>query len=104
MSAILLGLFLLAPAAFSAPIALPGVPAPAEPSAAPQVSTGADAGRLAIQLLERAGRAPDFEVRALAASAWGAIGNPAARPVLEKALNDRSVYVRIEAATALQKL
>src|SRR5579872_6777337 len=105
MRGLLLGLLFYSSAAFAAPFSLPGVPSPAgEPSAAPQVSTGVDAGRLAIRLLERAGRAPDFEVRALAASAWGAIGNPAARPVLEKALNDRSVYVRIEAATALQKL
>src|SRR5581483_6426437 len=101
MPGVLLGLlFYYSSAALAAPPALPGLPAPAVAPEAPlRVSTGADAGRLAIQLLERAGAAGDFEVRALAASAWGAIGNAAARPVLEKALKDRNVYVRIEAAS-----
>jgi WD40 repeat protein len=46
----------------------------------------------------------DLRIRALAASYLGGIKNPAAIEPLKAALNDRSRYVREEAAQALEKL
>ena len=86
------GMLLLA----SVVMAAPSIQAPADPAAA--------LGRRALAFL--AGRAadPDPEVRAAVAAAWGEIGNPAAKPLLEKAAADRNDYVRIEAAASLELL
>lgn len=64
----------------------------------------AELGKRALSLLSRSLTHEDPEVRAAAAAAWGAIGNPAAARVLKRALNDKNVYVRIEAATSLHSL
>ncbi len=91
----------------AAPSPLPGLgaaaPAPST-AAAPSSPPSRKAGQQALRLLEQASVDDDPELRALAASAWGQIGNPAAHPLLSRALKDRNVYVRIEAATALQKV
>jgi HEAT repeat protein len=74
--------------------------------AAPSLSPGEAAalGKRAVALISEYSQMDDADARALAASAWGQIGNKAALPVLRKALKDKNVIVRIEAATSLQKL
>ncbi len=61
-------------------------------------------GKRAVAVLTRYSFEGDAEARAIVAAAWGQIGNPAALPLLRKALKDRNVAVRIEAATSLHKL
>ena len=61
-------------------------------------------GRRALALLTSMTTEADAESRALAVAAWGEIGNPAVLPLVKKALKDKNVTVRIEAATALHKL
>jgi HEAT repeat protein len=87
-----MGMWLLAVAAALAP--------------GPALSPGEAAalGKRAVAVLTEYGQRGDSESRALAAAAWGQIGNPAAAALLRKALRDRNVIVRIEAATSLHKL
>jgi len=61
-------------------------------------------GAKALDALRSALSHDDADVRALAAAQWGRIGNPAAVPLLEKALKDRNPYVRIAAARSLHDL
>lgn len=61
-------------------------------------------GARALDVLRSALSHDDADVRALAAEQWGRIGNPAAVPLLEKALKDRNPYVRIAAAKSLHAL
>lgn len=61
-------------------------------------------GKRAVAMLTEYSHDGDAEGRALVAAAWGQIGNPAAAPMLRKALKDKNVIVRIEAATSLHKL
>lgn len=61
-------------------------------------------GARALSILHRAMVSDESEVRALAAEQWGPIGNPAAVPVLKRALKDGNAYVRIAAAASLHEL
>jgi HEAT repeat protein len=61
-------------------------------------------GKRAIAMLTEYSNDGDAEGRAIVAAAWGQIGNPAAAPMLRRALKDKNVIVRIEAATSLHKL
>lgn len=71
-----------------------------------EVSTASPAalGREAVEVLTARGADPDPEVRAVAAKAWGDLGNRAAIPRLKRALADNNADVRIAAAAGLQKL
>lgn len=64
----------------------------------------AEMGKKALRTLLVQSQHADYEVRAAAASAWGAIGNPSARKILQKFLTDTNPYVRIEAAYSLHLL
>lgn len=61
-------------------------------------------GRKALAVLSKHFADPDPEVRAAVAALWGEIGNPAAAPALQRALKDRDVHVRLEAAYSLHRL
>ncbi len=61
-------------------------------------------GAKALGLLHTAMVHEDSEVRVMAAEQWGPIGNPAAVPVLQRALKDSNLYVRIAAAGSLLEL
>lgn len=61
-------------------------------------------GKRAIAMLGEYAQDGDAEARALVAAAWGRIGNQAAEPFVRKALKDKNVIVRIEAATSLHML
>ena len=81
--------------------------AAAAPKTAPvAVSTASPAalGREAIAVLAARAEDPDPEARAVAASAWGDLGNRAAVPRLKRALTDNNPDVRIAAAAGLTKL
>jgi HEAT repeat protein len=81
--------------------------AAAAPKTAPAaVSTAAPAalGREAIAVLAARAEDPDPEARAVAATAWGELGNRAAVPRLKRALSDNNADVRIAAASGLTKL
>ncbi|MBI5244778.1 MAG: HEAT repeat domain-containing protein [Elusimicrobia bacterium] len=58
-------------------------------------------GAKSLGVLSAAMRHEDADIRALAAEQWGLIGNPAAVPLLKKALEDRNPHVRIAAARSL---
>src|SRR5262245_54805396 len=75
-------------------------------SPAPSLAPGevAALGKRAVAVLTEYAQTGDAEGRALAAAAWGQIGNQAAAPMLRRALKDKNVIVRIEAATSLHKL
>lgn len=61
-------------------------------------------GAKALGLLHGAMVHEDSEVRVMAAEQWGPVGNPAAVPILQRALKDASPYVRIAAAGSLLEL
>ena len=63
-----------------------------------------ESGKEALRLLSKSLSDSDGGIRALAAKAWGEIGNPAAIPVLKRALKDQDDSVRIESAYSLFKL
>ena len=78
---------------------------PVNPASAPAGAVDAPAlGKRAVAVLTQYSFEGDPEARAIVAAAWGQIGNPAALPLLRKALKDHNVAVRIEAATSLHKL
>ncbi len=75
--------------------------------AAPLSSTSAsdkDLGKKALGVLMSRLHDARASVRAAAARSWGDIGNPAALPILRKALKDPDLYVRIAAAYSLNAL
>jgi HEAT repeat protein len=81
--------------------------AQAAPKGAPvalSTSSPAALGREAVGILAGYTSNTDPEVRALVAVAWGELGNPAAIPMLKRALTDNNADVRINAAASLQKL
>lgn len=61
-------------------------------------------GARALGLLHSAMVHEDSDVRVMAAEQWGPIGNPAAKPVLARALKDPIPAVRIAAAGSLLEL
>ena len=77
----------------------------AVPAFAVAVSTApAQIGREAVAVLAERASDLDPEVRALAATAWGTLGNRAAIPLLKRALRDAKPDVRVAAAYSLHLL
>ncbi|TBR21700.1 HEAT repeat domain-containing protein, partial [bacterium] len=67
------------------------------PSVDPEEKARAVLGARALSLLHAAMVHEDSDVRVMAAEQWGPIGNPAAKPVLARALKDPIPAVRIAA-------
>lgn len=61
-------------------------------------------GKRALSFLASQAKAPEAEVRAASAAAWGLIGNKAALPILKAGLKDSDDSVKLEAAASLHKL
>lgn len=61
-------------------------------------------GPLALRPLRRVIQSDDWRLRAKTASAFAAIGDPSVNPILSWLLNDRSWWVRRNAASALAQL
>ncbi len=76
----------------------------AQPTAPPAQSSPGELGRRALKLLATSIFDGDADVRTAAAAAWGQIGNPAAAPLLRKALRDKNARVRVEAGYSLHLL
>lgn len=100
MTKSLIGVFLLC-WVMCAPLCARAAPAASDVDAE---KAAAALGARALGLLHTAMVHEDSDVRVMAAEQWGPIGNPAAKPVLQRALKDPIPAVRIAAAGSLLEL
>lgn len=73
-------------------------------AAPPEVGAPAELGKRALKTLIWGIKNPDSDVKALAAEAFGDVGNPSAKKLLKEKLKERDGFVRVAAAKALWKL